>query len=250
VSKLNSAAHEVPHLPALAQSGRLPLAMAIPAHIEKLECFACHATWACNRIPGRFRRDDRQVSPQDFVTGEAAATAGHWTVKDHGTLLAPPLLAQNARGKVSPATVRLVPVVDHVGEAGERLLASRPQRSVGNAPAGFLSPFQPHTLARRGRPCESCHVDVWTFLDDIPPRAGALGWPAVLREARFVCQRGCRTMDGDSLARVRFAATCVPCHRADKPTPAWQTLRDAARFAASDEKHQRLYRDLGVRRVK
>jgi hypothetical protein len=57
-------------------------------------------------------------------------------------------------------------------------------------------------------------------------------------------------MDGDSLARVRFAATCVPCHRADKPTPAWQTLRDAARFAASDEKHQRLYRDLGVRRVK
>ncbi len=235
-----------PQLDRLARADKLPLAMSIPEHMEKLECFACHAAWARYEPRGVFTLDEREESETDYAAGESSPARGAWRVEPHARLARRPWLMVNGRGKIAPATVRLAPLVTVVGPDGGLKQERVSPRGKPGRPAGFLQPFNPHTISAQPRPCESCHASQDTLLGP-PPRALSPGDPEVLRGMRLIPQRGCALVSSETRRKLRLAASCAACHRDSRATPAWRKMRDARAFVRSDPRHRELYRRLKLK---
>ncbi|PIE19884.1 MAG: cytochrome C [Proteobacteria bacterium] len=152
-------------------------------HIDKMECYACHARWApqcygCHAkvdysggkkafdwvAAGRVRQkparrtEHREAGYDTFVAGEVHEERSfmRW---------AEPMLVNDGEGRVSPAIPGCqvsVTVVDKDGKAVVRNTIYRtPAGTEGAGEKGQLSidmsPVQPHTTGRARR-CESCHA--------------------------------------------------------------------------------------------
>jgi len=156
---------------------------AVDLHLESMECYACHASWAPQCYGCHVKIDYSQESRSfDWVAaGHEHASAGR--AADSGeegySTLVPgrieeqrsymrwedPPLAVNGEGRVTPAMPGCQVSVTVVGEGGQALVANRifrtPPGSEGSGPQGQLSldmsPVQPHTMGR-ARTCESCHL--------------------------------------------------------------------------------------------
>ncbi|MDR4507905.1 MAG: hypothetical protein MRJ65_06660 [Candidatus Brocadiaceae bacterium] len=172
--------HEIPLLKEIRQTdtfktnqGRVAMST-IHQHIEKMECYACHATWAPQCF-GCHMQYDRRVKGIDWITTSKKVnpTTGRQTVmKKFGDLSLEnrsfmrwesPILGVNVKEKVSP----LVPgcqtfytFVDDQG--GIKALNKHYTTSTGhNSPT--LAPLQPHSISLVARTCEDCHTNPKTL---------------------------------------------------------------------------------------
>ena len=127
---------------------------AITAHLEKMECWACHAAWAAQEY-GTFL-----VKPQTEEQREAFAplpAAGDWRRSAALRRQDPPPLGLNARGLVSPIRPQFV------------LLATDPARGWENRLlAAEWKPFFPHTIRRGTVTCGGCHENPRRFVLEPP----------------------------------------------------------------------------------
>jgi hypothetical protein len=155
----------------------------VGSHMQRMECYACHATWA-PQCYGCHVKVDYTVDDADYdwiAVGEAHGTDGRTPeyspagdhLKIRGKVVEnraylrweDPALGQNGEGRVSPiipGCQTTVTVVDKDGKVVQRNHIYRIPHVEGAGAEGQLaidhSPLHPHTVQKRARTCESCHA--------------------------------------------------------------------------------------------
>jgi len=176
VSKYTGKKHEIPLLKDITlhdtfktQQGKVAMST-IHKHIEKLECYACHATWAPQCF-GCHMQYDRKAKGTDWIatSKKVNPTTGRQTVTEgFGDLSLEnrsfmrwenPILGINLRGKVSPLAPGCQVFYTFIDEKGNiKAINKHYTTSTGhNSPT--LAPINPHATTLVARTCEDCHTN-------------------------------------------------------------------------------------------
>ena len=156
----------------------------IESHLETMECYSCHASWApqcygchvkidysggktCFDWVGAGRRHqqeqcaaDRGESDYDtIIPGKIEEQRSYLRWEE-------PMLGVNGEGRVTPLAPGCQPSVTVVGPDGTPVLLNKIFRTQADAEGGGekgqlaidMSPSQPHTMTKDARTCESCHT--------------------------------------------------------------------------------------------
>ena len=179
----------VPLLKTIAQEGTWKSQDAVvamekvSAHMEKMECYACHADWApqcygCHvNVQFTVDAEGNALMDTDWVaSGNTKKSDGtHDVVKSPGKVKETrtylrwesPILGVNGEGRVTPLMPGCQVIFTVIGPDGQTLthneIARTPPNTEGAGPEGQrgmdMAPVQPHTAGRKARTCESCHSD-------------------------------------------------------------------------------------------
>jgi decaheme cytochrome c component MtrC/MtrF-like protein len=232
----------------LQDDARVAMVLA-KGHLEKMECYACHASWAPQEY-GRSISVDYSPGKKSFDWVAAGVAhgrpgylqsestfqtylAGTWSEQVGMNSLAAPPLAVNGEGRISPV-IPILPVKLVAGDSGNGTLAPASK----DVSAGSVSPLQPHTVAT-ARTCDSCHLSKWAlgkgaaldsagskerFLDE---HAKILGyhdlafepdWTRIVDQAGSGLQvvgglhRSSRPLNKQEQELIERKGVCVACH--------------------------------------
>ena len=165
----------------LSLAARVAMAQITP-HIEKMECYACHSSWApqCYGCHVKIDYSSNQMAVDWVGAGQAHQQAEFRGARGEASF-APmipgktieqrsylrwedPALGINGEGRVSPIVPGCQVSVTVIGPDGKEIIRNKifrgPPGAEGAGPEGQLSidtsPIQPHTTGK-ARSCESCH---------------------------------------------------------------------------------------------
>ncbi|MBI4042132.1 MAG: cytochrome c [Deltaproteobacteria bacterium] len=142
----------------------------IPEHLNKVECYSCHSSWApqCYGCHNVYDRREKGVDWQLTALAHNPLTGKQKVVKTPGKIVREnrsfmrweePLLAVNVKGRVSPAIPGCQVFMTYIDEKGN----IRTVNKIGTTSDGLsgltLAPVQPHTNTIPARTCESCHTN-------------------------------------------------------------------------------------------
>lgn len=136
------------------QASERPVEHRIEAHMEKLECYACHSAWAPQEYGTFYLRLGDSPKRKYFRlkgdSGNEYLKSSYLKKQD-----APPL-GLNGKGKVSPIRPQFISFYSDLREEGSgvenKLMAARWQA------------FFPHTIRSGSVMCDGCHGDARRFL--------------------------------------------------------------------------------------
>lgn len=161
---------------------------AIGAHLEKLECYACHSAWSAQEYGTMLIRPRTDEQLEAF---EALPAWGPWRKSAYVKRQNAPPLGLNARGRVSPIRPQFILLVTDGAGQNNRLATAEWK-------AGF-----PHTVRRGTTMCSGCHDSPRRFLLEalderiyLPDRDG-------LELPTFWNREGQRVVNGSFLPRDR-----------------------------------------------
>ena len=167
--------HEVPLLKTLARSRsfRSPSAMtsmvSVP-HLDKLECYACHATWAPQCFGCHIKYDRRKEGTDWIITSTTlrpesggqtiTRTAGDIAMENRSYLrFENPVLGVNFRGRVAPLAPGCQVFYTYIDEKGGIKTLNRHYVTSSGHNSPTMAPEQPHSISPLARTCENCHTD-------------------------------------------------------------------------------------------
>ena len=146
--------------------------VAVEKHMEKLECYACHSTWAPQYYGYKFIIDYSKESVDWLnsaeVYGEDGTTADHNgkfvmqkgapTLGDYSHVRwENPPLGINGEGRVTPVTGVIQTVSTVKDQNGNVTDYNRVAKTKDGYNAMELAPLQPHTVSLQSRECTDCH---------------------------------------------------------------------------------------------
>ncbi len=168
---------------ALSTEGRVAMAD-IRGHIDGMECYTCHATWAPQCYGCHIKVDYSAPKMHlDWVAAGDAHDAAGLSAERAAGADAPripgaiqetrsflrwedPALGRNGEGRVSPVVPGCQTTATVIAEDGDTLLSNHAFRIPdveGAGPEGQvgldMSPLHPHTVQKGARSCASCHAD-------------------------------------------------------------------------------------------
>ncbi len=148
----------------------------VKAHQQKLECYACHSTWApqcygchvkVDYSGGKTSRDwlgggtsgDKAACTNPTQPGQASEARGCLRWED-------PILGINGEGRVSPIIPGCQQITTVIGSDGKALVHNKIWRTPPGLENGGakgqrgidMAPVAPHTTTRQARSCTSCHA--------------------------------------------------------------------------------------------
>lgn len=170
---------EVPVLKQMAEDGswsdpvKAKTAMvAVKSHMDKLECYACHSTWAAQYYGYKYVIDysknsidwlgsAEKVNPDStsadrnggYVMQPGAPTYGDYS---HMRWENPPL-GVNGEGRVTPLVGVIQTVGTVIGPDGKTIVWNRVAKTPEGYDAMELAPLNPHTTSKASRDCSDCH---------------------------------------------------------------------------------------------
>jgi hypothetical protein len=215
---------------------------AISRHLEKMECYTCHAGWA-PQCYGCHVKVDYQKESLDWISsaskvdkqGQTAESrpfakgiksAGKAQEQSSFSRWEDPIIGMNGEGRLSP----VIPgcqvtytIVDNTGKTiATNHMATNPleAESIGqnHIPLAIdMAPVQPHTTQKKARSCESCHLSKktaglgsdhligfdWTTVSDEGGRQ------LVTVGSHWPLSRALNKKEMDTLVRT---GTCMACH--------------------------------------
>lgn len=192
---------------------------AVAAHLEKLECYACHSAWGAQEYGTFFIRFENSPSQELYrirrdTTSEEYVRSAYLRRQD-----APPL-GLNGRGKVSPIRPQFIGYFTDVKY-------DRAIWEENRLVAAEWKPYFPHTVRRGTVMCEGCHETPRRFvLEPESQRIYALKADGMTLES-FWDRTGQRVEGGAFLpaARYREMSRKTPAYR-KAYLEKWQTLVD------------------------
>lgn len=133
-----------------------PVEHRIRAHLEKLECYACHSAWAPQEYGTFFLRFTESPSREDFWL-KGSETPGEYLKSAYLKKQDEPPLGLNSRGRLSPVRPQFIAYYTHIRRekvvgAENRLLAAE------------WKAYFPHTVRRGTVMCDACHDAPARFL--------------------------------------------------------------------------------------
>ena len=155
------------------KQGKVAMA-SVSQHMEKLECYACHSTWAPQCYGCHTKYDRRELSTDWVLTAlnHDPHTGKQRITKTHGKVVAEnrsfmrweePILGINMKGKVSPLIPGCQVFWTYINEKGEMLTLNKPMITSDGLSGATLAPVQPHANTIPARTCESCHTNPKTI---------------------------------------------------------------------------------------
>lgn len=170
---------EAPTLKELAETGdwkhpaKAKTAMvSIPKHMESLECYACHSTWAAQYYGYKYVIDytkksvdwlkSSELAGKDGTTadylGQYAIQQGAPTYGDYSHVRwENPPLGVNGEGRVTPLVGVIQTVSTVIGEDGKVITWNHVAKTKAGYDAMELAPLNPHTTSLESRECADCH---------------------------------------------------------------------------------------------
>lgn len=146
--------------------------VSIPKHMESLECYACHSTWAAQYYGYKYVIDYTQksidwlASPEQvdkdgttadyhgrYAMQQGAPTYGDYS---HARWENPPL-GVNGEGRVNPLVGVIQTVSTVIGEDGKVITWNHVAKTKAGYDAMELAPLNPHTTSAESRECADCH---------------------------------------------------------------------------------------------
>lgn len=170
---------EAPALKTLTKEGRWKnpakaqtAMVSIPKHMESLECYACHSTWAAQYYGYKYVIDYTQRSVDWLASPEQAGNDGT-TADYHGRHVlqqgAPtygdyshvrwenPPLGVNGEGRVTPLVGVIQTISTVIGPDGKVITWNHVAKTKAGYDAMELAPLNPHTTSSESRDCADCH---------------------------------------------------------------------------------------------
>ena len=155
------------------------------SHLEKLECYACHSTWApqCYGCHVKVDYSKGKKSVDWIASGNIQLADGHTAEsrRDGSAVKTPgkateargylrwenPVLGINGEGRVSPIIPGCQQITTVIGPDGKPIVLNKIWRTAANlensGPEGQrgidMAPAAPHTRVRQARSCASCHTN-------------------------------------------------------------------------------------------
>ncbi len=251
-AKSDGRVHVVPQLRALRERGRLPEAMEIAAHIDKLECFACHDSWAPQCYGCHAKRDDRETQ-RDRISGEE--TPGRWTETRSYLRWEDPVIGINPAGKVSPYAPGCQALFTYVDARGNTVYHNKEYKTAAGFSGVSMNPFRPHTTRKdEVRTCESCHASrkaLGLGSGWYDPQANGLPidfeWERIVdedgRQIQDNAHIGARPFNAAEQQKISRVGACLGCHRETDPG-FWESVKSDYGSAPDSLAHRRLIEDL------
>lgn len=144
----------------------------VAQHMEKLECYACHSTWAPQYYGYKSVMDFSQksvdwlASAEDVDRNELTADyRKHYVMQPGREILGDyshvrwenPPLGINGEGRVTPLTGVIQMVSTVIGPDGKVVAWNRTAKTEEGYDAMELAPLNPHTTSLESRECSECH---------------------------------------------------------------------------------------------
>ncbi|MBI5477426.1 MAG: hypothetical protein HY906_01140 [Deltaproteobacteria bacterium] len=154
------------------EQGRVAMGT-VSQHLDKLECYACHSTWAPQCYGCHIKYDARKVGtdwPGSAVKHDdkgkqgLVQAPGDIAVENVGFLRwESPMLAVNFKGKVAPVVPGCQTTWSFVDKNGVLTANNKIYKTSTGHNSPTLAPLQPHANTLVARTCESCHTDPKTI---------------------------------------------------------------------------------------
>lgn len=167
----------------------------ISAHMERLECYACHSAWAAQEYGTFFLRfrDRRMKDDFDLNSGASAEYLRSAYLKKQD---APPL-GINSRGKISPIRPMFISYYTDI-------MTARNHGPENTLLVAEWRAFFPHTVQRGSVTCEGCHDNPARFLlEPVSSRIYNLEKDGMGLES-FWQQKGQRVSNGSFVEASRY----------------------------------------------
>lgn len=240
--KLTGNLHNVPQVRTLAERNALPAAMQIKGHVEKLECYACHARWA-PQCYGCHAKMDKRNNGYDWVD-ENNDTAFGWQESRSYLRWETPSLGINSEGKVSPFIPGCQVIFTQIESNGKASVLNKVFKTADGHFGIAHNAIQPHTTSRKPRSCENCHSEQKTLglgSDFYFSNFNGLDIPFELE--RFVNEdgiqiqatshEGARPFNKQEMEKIKRVNACLGCHEEtpstfwNKTIQKWGTVKDS-----------------------
>ena len=250
---------------AVAESGpeNALTAMGLGPHMEKLECYACHAKWApqcygCHTQQDTGSPSNGWIDTKNSVDPSKAglkANRGSSTFKWRETRSylrwETPVLGINSENKVAPFIPGCQVIFTQIGKDGKAELHNKIFITKNLTYGIAHNPIQPHTISREPRSCEDCHssrkalglgtgiynarkngLDIDFELERIVDEEG--------KQIQATSHVGARPFNKEEQQRIQRVNVCTGCHSLTTDQKTWKKVVDIVGFVKSNKEHQRI----------
>ena len=151
----------------------------VKAHMNQMECYTCHATWApqcygchvkMDYGSGKTKTDWIASASTHFANGETSESTigakgnqlfGTFSQSRTYTRWENPALGVNGEGLITPIIPGCQVIYSIIGPDGKTVTLNKRAKVAddGAMLPPDMSPTQPHTISKVARTCESCHSD-------------------------------------------------------------------------------------------
>jgi len=268
-SKMDSRERKVPQVKdVLAQGSQLAkVAMGISGHLNKMECYTCHARWApqcygCHAQQNLTKKSKDWINPKIPADPSRAGkranrgdTAFAWQETRSYLRWESPVLGINPAGKVSPFIPGCQAIFTQIGLDGKAVMHNKVFTTYDGFSGIAHAPIQPHTISKEARTCEDCHankkaiglgsgfynsqasgVDIPFELERIVDEEG--------RQIQAISHYGARPFNKDEQDRIQRVNVCISCHEVQQDAQIWKKVTDVTGLAKTNEKHKEILRKI------
>ena len=172
---------------------------AITAHLERMECYACHSAWAAQEYGTFFLRFSDSPSQEDYwlkINGGDYVRSAYLKKQD-----APPL-GINGKGLVSPIRPEFIAFFTDISK-------DRPVGRENRLLEARWKAFFPHTIRRGTVMCDGCHDNPRRFILERPDQRIYRLEEDGLALASFWDRTGQQVANGDFMPLSRYRAMTV-----------------------------------------
>jgi hypothetical protein len=237
-SKLSGKDMIVPQASQVAPSSKGHTAMlGIPGHLEKMECYSCHARWA-PQCYGCHPKQDISKPNGDWLDGDSGdlskasrkenrkKSTCSWQETRSYVRWENPSLGINTEEKVSTFIPGCQVFFTQVG--GDKNICSKVFNTVDGTSGIGTNPVQPHTTSKQARTCTECHSNkkvlglgggIYNVTANFPTDC-----PIDFELERFVDENGkqlqqtlsegARPFNKEEMKRISMVGRCLLCHDA------------------------------------
>jgi len=262
-SKITGKEHVVTQISEVKFSSEGHTAMVnIPAHMEKLECYTCHGTWApqcygCHAKQDIAKPNGDWLNPKEGGDVSMAShkdnrdkTAYSWNESRSYLRWETPIIGWNSEGKIStfiPGCQVFFTQMD-----GEKNITLNKTYTTVDGTSGIATnPIQPHTISKKSRSCADCHMSkkalglgngFYMIGKNFPD-----GSPIDFELERIVDEEGkqiqatnhigARPLNKAEQQKIMRAGTCNGCHGADSEFWSKVQKKNGIKAAPDDATH-------------
>ncbi|MHA2219429.1 MAG: multiheme c-type cytochrome [Candidatus Hodarchaeales archaeon] len=248
-------------------------AMGIKSHMDKMECYTCHAKWTpqcygCHAQQNLAKKSSGWIytkEPEDISKAGTKANRGSSTFqwKETRSYLRweTPVLGINSEGKVSPFIPGCQAIVTQIGADGKPILHNKVFTTSEGISGISQNPIQPHTISTEARTCEDCHASrkaIGLGTGIYNTKANGVDLPFELerivdengKQLQTTNHDGARPFNKEEQERIMRVNTCIACHKDNADAALWKKVTDVTGFAKTDKKHKEILEKVFDKAVK
>lgn len=236
--------------------------VAVPKHMESLECYTCHGTWA-PQCYGCHAKQDIAKPNGDWLNGKEGGdismashkdnrekTAFSWSESRSYLRWETPIIGWNPEGKIS-TFIPGCQVFFSQMDGDKNVVNNKTFTTVDGTSGIATNPIQPHTITKKARTCNDCHMSrkalglgggYYNVEANFPD-----GSPIDFELERIVDEEGkqiqatnhvgARPLNKAEQQKIMRSGTCVACHGADAAVYEKAKSKAGVMEAPTDEVH-------------